>query len=60
MILTVYVDDILLTGSGSTGLVETKEHFKRHFMTKDRGKPRYFFGVKVAYKKWFTSIPKEV
>jgi len=53
MILAVYVD-ILLTGSDTTGLGES------HFVTKDMRKPRYFLGIEVSYKKWSTSIPKEV
>ena len=39
VILTVYLDDILLTRSDSVALAETKEYLKRHFVTKDMGKP---------------------
>ena len=49
VILTVYVD-ILLTGSDSVTLAETKEYLKRYFMTKDMGKSRYFLGIEVAYQ----------
>ena len=35
VILSVYVDDILLTGSDSVALAETKEYLKRYFVTKD-------------------------
>jgi len=38
VILAMYVDDILLTGSDSAGLVETKEYCRRHFVTKDINK----------------------
>ena len=51
VILTVYLDDILLTGSDSVALAETKEYLKRHFVTKDMGKPRYFLEIEVAYQK---------
>jgi len=51
MILVVYVDDILLTGSDSVALTEIKKYLKRHFVTKDMGKPRYFLGIEVAYQK---------
>jgi len=51
VILAVYVDDILLTKSDSVALAETKEYLKRHFVTKDMGKPRYFLGIEVYYKK---------
>ncbi|XP_020258624.1 uncharacterized protein LOC109835036 [Asparagus officinalis] len=47
----VYVDDILLTGSDSVALTETKEYLNRHFVTKDMGKPKYFLGIEVAYQK---------
>ena len=39
VMLAVYVDDILLTGSDSAGLVEMKEYLRRHFVTKDMSKP---------------------
>jgi len=51
VILAVYVDDILLTGSDSTDLAETKEYLKRYFVTKDMGKPRHLLGIEVVYKK---------
>ena len=35
VVLTVYVDNILLTGSDSAGIVETKMYLKRHFVIKD-------------------------
>ena len=35
VVLAVYVDDILLTGSNSAGLLETKQYLKCHFVTKD-------------------------
>jgi len=35
VVLAIYVDDILLTGSDSAGIVETKMYLKRHFVTKD-------------------------
>ena len=43
--------DILLTRSDSVALAETKEYLKRHFVTIDMEKPRYFFGIEVAYQK---------
>jgi len=51
VILTIYVDDILLTGSDSAALAETKEYLKCHFVTEDVGKPKYFLKIEVAYKK---------
>jgi len=51
VVLTVYVDDILLTDSDSTGIVETKMYLKCHFVTKDMGCPKYFLGIEVAHQK---------
>ena len=42
VLLAVYVDDILLTGSDTEGIRETKEYLGTHFVTKDIGKPWYF------------------
>jgi len=49
VILTAYIDDILLTKSDSAQLVETKKYLMRHFVTKDMGKPKYFLGIEVAH-----------
>ena len=50
VILTVYVDDLLLNESDFITLVEIKEYLKLHFVTKNMGKPKYFLGIEVAYK----------
>jgi len=34
IVLTVYIDDILLTNSDSSGLLQTKEYLKHYFVTK--------------------------
>jgi len=52
VVLAVYVDDILLTGSDSVEIVENKMYLKRHFVTKDMGRPKYFLGIKVAHQKY--------
>ena len=41
---TVYVDDILLISSDSTGLLEIKQYLKRYFVIKGMGRPKYFSG----------------
>jgi len=51
VVLTVYVDDILLAGSDSTGIVETKMYLKRHFVTKDMGCLKYFLSIEVTHQK---------
>ena len=61
VILAVYVNDILLIGSDSAGLVETKKYLRRHFVSKDMSKPKYFLGIEVAHqKKCDTFLSKEV
>ena len=51
VILAVYVDDILLTGSDSVALAETKKYLNCYFVTKDMWKSKYFLGIEVAFKK---------
>ena len=51
VVLTVYVDKILLSGSDSAEIVETKMYLKCHFVIKDMGRPKYFLGIEVAHKK---------
>jgi len=51
VILTMYVDGILLTRSDSVTLAEIKEYLKCHFVMKDMAKPKYFFGIEVVYQK---------
>jgi len=51
VILVVYVDDILLIGSDSAGLLETKEYLKRHFVIKDMGTLKYFLRIEVTHQK---------
>jgi len=49
VVLTVYVDDILLAGSDSAGLLDNKKYLKRYFVTKDMGRPKYFLRIKFAH-----------
>jgi len=41
VVLAVYIN-ILLTESNSAGIVEIKMYLKRHFVTKDMGRPKYY------------------
>jgi len=52
VVLIIYIDDILLTGSDSAGLLETIKYFKRHFVIKDMGHPKYFLKIEVAHQKY--------
>ena len=49
MLLAVYVDDILVTGSDKEGIEEIKEYLRTYFVTKDMEKLRYFLDIKFAY-----------
>ena len=45
VILSIYVDNILLIVSDVDAIEKTKEYFKTQFMTKDINKPKYFIGI---------------
>ena len=51
VILAVYVDDILLTRSDITGIMETKEYPKKQFVTKDMGRSIYFLRIEFTHGK---------
>ena len=46
--LIVYVDDIVITGSGHDGIRKLKQHLFSHFQRKDLGKLKYFLGIEIA------------
>ena len=49
VILTVYVDDIILTGSDDTGILAMKTYLQQHLTIRDLGSPRYFLGIKFSH-----------
>ena len=49
IIATVYVDDILLTGTDALGINDLKKHLDTIFSIKDLGKLSYFIGMEVTY-----------
>jgi hypothetical protein len=51
VILVVYVDDIVITGSDKEGIQILINHLNSSFLTKDLGKLRYFLGIEVARSK---------
>ena len=51
ILLVVYVDDIVITESDSTGISSLKSFLHGQFHTKDLGMLRYFLGVKVMRSK---------
>ncbi|KAK4406558.1 Retrovirus-related Pol polyprotein from transposon RE2 [Sesamum angolense] len=56
VVLAVYVDDILITGSDIDGIEEAKTGLQKHFVTKDLGRPRYFLGIEIAHSKHGVSL----
>ena len=51
VILVVYVDDIVITGSDREGIQILINHLSSSFLTKFLGKLRYFLGIEVARSK---------
>ena len=51
VLLVVYVDDIVITGSDSIGISSLKSFLHGQFHTKDLGMLRYFLGVDVMRSK---------
>jgi hypothetical protein len=48
VLLLLYVDDMIITGSDSTAIDEVKRHLFHTFEMKDLGPLRYFLGIEVA------------
>ncbi|KAL5741578.1 hypothetical protein ACOSP7_028310 [Xanthoceras sorbifolium] len=51
ILLVVYVDDIVITGSDATGISSLKSFLHTQFHTKDLGMLKYFLGVEVTRSK---------
>lgn len=51
LLLVVYVDDIVITGSNITGISTLKSFLHTQFQTKDLGQLKYFLGVEVTRSK---------
>src|SRR5436189_1237414 len=49
VILILYVDDMVITGSDPDAISSLKQHLQSEFEMKDLGFLRYFLGIKVAY-----------
>ena len=51
VVLAVYVDDILLTGSDAAEVVATMVYLQQNFVTRDLSPPRYFLCLEIAYRR---------
>ena len=51
ILLVVYMDDIVITGSDSKGISSLKSFLQSQFHTKDLGMLRYFLGIEVMQSK---------
>src|SRR5262249_13853466 len=51
ILLVVYIDDIVITGSDYAGISSLKSFLHTKFHTKDLGQLKYFLGVKVSRSK---------
>uniref|UniRef100_A0A3Q7G220 Reverse transcriptase Ty1/copia-type domain-containing protein n=1 Tax=Solanum lycopersicum TaxID=4081 RepID=A0A3Q7G220_SOLLC len=51
VLILVYVDDLLITGSNSQLIQNTKTMLQAHFKIKDLGEMRYFLGLEIARNK---------
>ena len=51
ILLVVYVDDIVITGNDSKGILSLKSFLHSQFHTKDLGMLKYFLGVEVMRSK---------
>ena len=48
ILLVVYVDDIVITGSDGIGIKKLKDFLASRFQTKDLGPLKYFLGIEVS------------
>ena len=51
ILLEVYVDDIVITGSDSKGILSVKSFLHGQYHTKDLGMLKYFLSVEVMRSK---------
>ena len=51
ILLVVYVDDIVITGSDSKGILSLKSFLQSQFHTKDLRMLKYFLGIEIMRSK---------
>jgi Reverse transcriptase (RNA-dependent DNA polymerase) len=62
VVILIYVDDLVITGSDQIGINALKEHLRSEFDIKDLGKLRYFLEIEIArsHKGLFMSQRKYI
>ena len=50
VILVVYVDDIILSGSDDTSILVIKTYLQQHLSIHDLGSPKYFLGIEFSHQ----------
>ncbi|GFY89235.1 hypothetical protein Acr_06g0011750 [Actinidia rufa] len=56
VIISVYVDDIIITGDDTSGIERAKQTLRKAFDTKNLGPLRYFLGIEVARSRQGISL----
>ncbi|KAL0702312.1 hypothetical protein Bca4012_058434 [Brassica carinata] len=51
VVILIYVDDIIITGSNREGIISTKAFLKSSFDIKDLGELKYFLGIEMCRSK---------
>ena len=51
VVILIYVDDIIITGSDKEGIILTKAFLKSSFDIKDLGELKYFLGIEICRSK---------
>ncbi|WZZ36046.1 hypothetical protein YC2023_019447 [Brassica napus] len=51
VVILIYVDDIIITGSDKEGIISTKVFLKSTFDIKDLGELKYFLGIEICRSK---------
>ena len=51
IVILIYVDDIIITGSDKEGIISTKAFLKASFDIKDLGELKYFLGIEMCRSK---------
>ena len=60
IIISVYVDDIIITGDNASGIVQVKCGFRKAFDIKDLGYLRYFLSIEFARSCQGISLSAEI